>query len=76
MIRRDLARVVFAVAIGTGVAVVSPLGAAGGNGNGCAVGNRSIPAPDHSHPCPTPPGCAVGNPHFVGNRPDTCPTKP
>lgn len=74
MLRRDLARVVFAVAVGTGVAVVAPLGAAGnGHGNGCAVGNQSVPALDHSHPCPTPPGCAIGNARFVGDRSKPCP---
>ena len=52
MLRKDLARIAFAVAVGTGVAVGDPLGAIGpgnSNGSGCAVGNVSVPhTGDHS----------------------------
>ncbi len=76
MTRKDLAGVIFAVVVGSGVAVVTPIVASGhgnGKGNGeCAVGSQSVPVGTHSHPCNTPRGCAVGNPHVVGDVSRAC----
>jgi len=79
MKRKDLARVAAAVILGTSFAVVVPqmqVFGSPGDGHGCAVGHHSVPVGQHSKPCPTPPGCAIGLGGPVGNRSKPCPTPP
>ena len=83
---RRLVPIVAAVLVGIGASVATrhiPLLAAGSNGSGCAVGHHSTPVGEHSHPvgdrskpCPTPPGCAIGNGQSVGRNSKPCPTPP
>ena len=72
-----IARMVATLVLGAGTVYAAPqvpfLGFAH-HGHGCAVGHHSQPVGDHSKPCPTPHGCAIGRGGPVGDRSKPCPT--
>src|SRR4029079_9235861 len=69
--------IVATLVLGAGTAYAAPyvpfLGV-GNHGRGCAVGHSSHPVGDHSKPCPSPHGCAIGHGGPVGDRSKPCPT--
>jgi hypothetical protein len=72
-----IARIIATLVLGAGTAYAAPhVGflSAGEHGHGCAVGRHSYPVGDHSKPCPTPRGCAIGLGGPVGDRSKPCPT--
>jgi hypothetical protein len=72
-----LVRIAATLLLGAGTAYAAPhlpFLAANSNGNGCAVGRHSRPVGDHSKPCPTPHGCAIGHGGPVGDHSKPCPT--